>query len=225
MNRVDRLMGILMALQSKKFVPAEKLAEKFEISIRTVYRDVKALNEIGVPVGFEPLKGYCIAQGFFLPPLTFTAEEANALILLHTLAIKFADRSITKHSNTALNKIKAVLKPHHLDRAEALSSQINIYVAKTDKEETDHLTTIQHAIADKTVLSIAYTDNNGLGTKREIEPVGLIFYNHAWHMIGWCWLRNGYRDFKVKMITQLTDTRSAFKKEHDFTTEDYIKIF
>src|SRR5688572_5782294 len=100
MNRIDRLLGILTLLQSKKFVPAEKIAGKFNISIRTVYRDVKALVELGIPVSFETNKGYFVVQGYFLPPVSFSSEEANALVLSEALVYGFADRSIQKHYST-----------------------------------------------------------------------------------------------------------------------------
>src|ERR1700759_4519825 len=102
MNRVDRLFGILTLLQSKKFVTGEKIAEKFGISIRSVYRDIKALNEQGVPVSFEPYKGYFVVSGYFLPPVSFTSEEANALLLLEPIASAFTDKSIHHHYSSAL---------------------------------------------------------------------------------------------------------------------------
>src|SRR5436309_3414683 len=110
MNRIDRLFGILTLLQSKKFVPAEKISEKFRISIRTVYRDVKALGDQGIPVSFEQGKGYFVVQGYFLPPVSFSSEEANALLLMESIVFGFADKSIRNHYSNALNKIKSVLK-------------------------------------------------------------------------------------------------------------------
>ena len=110
MNRIDRLFSILTLLQSKKYVAAEKIAEKFGISIRTVYRDVKAICESGIPVSFEQHKGYFIVPVYFLPPVSFSSEEASALLLMETMVGGFADESIRKHYSTALNKIKAVLR-------------------------------------------------------------------------------------------------------------------
>ena len=101
MNRIDRLFGILTLLQSKKFVSAEAIAERFSISIRTVYRDVKALSEGGIPVSFETGRGYFIVQGYFLPPVSFTSEEANALQLMETMVKGFADKSIYTHYSSA----------------------------------------------------------------------------------------------------------------------------
>lgn len=110
MNRIDRLFGVLTLLQAKKYVTADGIAEKFEISIRTVYRDIRALVEQGIPVSFEPAKGYFLVRGFFLPPVSFSAEEANALLLMETMVYGFADKSVGHHYSAALNKIKAVLR-------------------------------------------------------------------------------------------------------------------
>ena len=86
MNRIDRLFGILTLLQSRKFTTAEKISDKFGISVRTVYRDIKALGETGVPVSFEPNKGYFIVEGYFIPPVSFNTDEASALMLMESLA-------------------------------------------------------------------------------------------------------------------------------------------
>src|SRR5437868_15167126 len=110
MNRIDRLFGILTLLQSKKYVTAEKIADKFYISVRTVYRDIKALGEQGIPVSFEQGRGYFIVQCYFLPPVAFSSEEANDLLLMEQVVKGFADKSIRIHYSNALNKIKAVLR-------------------------------------------------------------------------------------------------------------------
>lgn len=225
MNRIDRLMGIMTLLQSKKYCSGEQLSDKFRISIRTVYRDIKALSEIGIPVNFETGKGYFIAQGYFLPPLSFTSEEANALILLNTLADKFTDNSIIKHSYNALTKVKAVLRYADKEKADELSSQVNVYVTEDEKKQNAWLTGIQNAIITKTVLQIDYRNNEGKHSKREIEPVGLVFYTNQWHLYAWCREKKAYRDFKVPMITQLTDTGKPHSIKKHLKLEDYVKIF
>lgn len=218
-------MGIMTFLQSKKYCTAEQISGKFEISIRTVYRDIKALGETGIPVLFEIGKGYYILQGYFLPPLSLTIEEANALILLNTLADKFTDNSIAKHSHDALNKIKAVLRYSDKHRAEEMSSQINVYIPENEKVKNKWLSPIQNAIMNKTILEILYTDNIGNSTKREIEPVGLIFYTFQWHLYAWCRLKKEYRDFKVKMISHLMDTEKPNQIQKHARLEDYIRSF
>ncbi|WP_035094522.1 helix-turn-helix transcriptional regulator [Aquimarina megaterium] len=225
MNRVDRLMSMLWTLQSKKFVSAEAFAKKYRLSLRTVYRDIKALNEVGIPVYFEPGKGYCIMKGYFLPPLLFTIEEANSLLLLQSLAYKFADKSITKNSDTALEKIKAVLKYQDWEKLEQFSSKVEVYLPSDSNNQNHYLSAIQNAIVDKHILNINYTDNNNNQTQRAIEPIGIIFYNNQWHLIAWCSLREAYRDFIVSKINRLVRTSEDFKKEHSYTIQEYMKIF
>ena len=225
MNRIDRLINILLMLQSKKFVPIEKLTDKFQLSKRTIFRDIKSLNEIGVPIYFEPSKGYTIAKGYFLPPLSFTPEEAYSLLTLKTLANKFADKSIERNSHTAFEKIKAVLKFSDWDKLDKLSSKIEIFTPTNLINEKQHLSKIQNSIIDKITLEICYVDNSDNTTQRKIEPIGLIFYTNQWHLIAWCTLRKDYRDFKVDKITQLTNTIMPFQKEHTYTIQEYMKKF
>src|SRR5690606_4957801 len=122
MNRIDRLFGILTLLQSKKYLTGERIAERFSISIRTVYRDIKALNEQGIPVGFEPHKGYFVVEGYFLRPVSFSLEEANALLLMENLVAGFADKSIHKHYSSALSKVKAVMRDSQKEKLEYLTN-------------------------------------------------------------------------------------------------------
>lgn len=223
MNRIDRLVAVLTLLQSRKFVTAEFIAEKYEISVRTVYRDLKSLGEIGVPVAFESNQGYSILQGFFLPPISLTNEEANALILISALSDKFADKTTKQHIGNALNKIKAVLRTTDKISADFLQSQIRIYKPPLEKEPSDVLTEIQRSITNRQILRIKYTNNSEEKSKREIEPIGLTFYSNQWHLIAWCWKRRSYRDFKVIQITGMANMNEPFRKPMHYDINQYIK--
>jgi len=223
MNRIDRLVAILTTLQSRKFVTAEFIADKYEISERTVYRDLKALGEIGVPIDFEANKGYSILQGFFLPPISLTSEEANALILITTLSDKFADKTTRTNIENAISKIKSVLRKTDKDNADFLQSQIRIYKSPTETDSSDYLTAIQNSITNKQILFIEYTNNNSEKSQREIEPIGLTFYSNQWHLVAWCWKRKAYRDFKVNQITNLKKTSVNFRKTKHYDINEYIK--
>ena len=217
-------MALLTTLQSRKFVKAGDIAAKYEISIRTVYRDIKALNEIGVPVYFEPSKGYGILPGFFLPPVSFTSEEANALVLMVSLSEKFADKTLRKNADKALEKIKSVLRSKERERADFLHSQIRIYKPPTEVEVNDNLTTIQTAILNREILKIEYKNNFNEVSEREIEPIGLTFYSNQWHLIAWCWKREAYRDFKVLQIRQLENKKKSFEKHEHLSIDQYIGL-
>lgn len=224
MNRIDRLMGILTMLQSKKYLLAERIAEKFSISTRTVYRDVKALIEIGVPVSFETGRGYFIVQGYFLPPVSFTNEEANALLLMESIAGRFSDNSIKKHYETALNKVKAVLRGSQKDKIEQLQPQIMAVSCDFAQNNFAYLTQLQEAIANQTCINIEYQNNKNEVSIRKLEPIGLIFYALNWHLIAWCHWRNDYRDFRVSRILKLTSTSDAFAQTNHIDLNEYMKM-
>lgn len=224
MNRIDRLFGILTFLQSKKYVPAEKIADKFHISIRTVYRDIKALCELGIPVSFEAQRGYFVVQGYFLPPVSLSMEEANALLLMESLVYGFADKSIQKHYTNALNKVKSVLRSSQKEKLDFLNNNIKLQVPPCFQQDFEYLSSIQLAIAAKKIIEIDYRNNKEEISKRSIEPVGLIFYALNWHLIAWCHLRNEYRDFKVSRILKLHSTDLPFVKQDHIELNEYMKM-
>ena len=159
MNRVDRLLGILTTLQSRKHASSEYISERFGISVRTVYRDLKALAEVGIPVSFEPSKGYFIVQGYFLSPVSFTDEEANALIFMENISKKFGDSSVQHHMESALNKIKATLKETQKEKAENLSGSAHILSYPAPGKDFKYVSNILKAITNKTILKIEYCNN------------------------------------------------------------------
>ena len=226
MNRIDRLTAILIQLQTKRIVKAEEISDRFEISLRTVYRDVKALMEAGVPIGSEAGKGYFIVDGFHLPPIMFNTEEASAMLLASKLVEKMTDHSIRKAFESALMKIKAVLNDSEKDRLESLYSHIEIHKS-TREEKPDFpnhfLTEIQKAVVQKEVLRIHYvTGYEEKATEREIEPIGLYHYSSAWHLIGWCRLRNDYRDFRADRIKELYNTAKKFDNRNLLSIQEYV---
>ena len=224
MNRIDRLLGIVTTLQSKKFVPAEKIAEKFGISVRTVYRDIKALVELGIPVSFEAPKGYFVVQGYFLPPVSFSTEEANALLLIESLVNGFTDKSIQSHYSNALNKVKAVLRGPQKEKLELLNETIRLQKPACFNLNFEYLSVLQNAIASQNIIEIDYKNNKEEISKRQAEPIGLVFYAFSWHLIAWCHTRQDYRDFKVARILRLRNTDQPFKKPSHIPLNDYMKL-
>lgn len=223
MNRIDRLFGILTLLQSRKHVPAEKISEEFGISVRTVYRDVKALGELGIPVSFESQKGYFVVPGYFLPPVSFNTEEANAMLLMETIVYAFADRSIQNHYSNALNKIKAVLRTTQKEKLEGLNNSMRSQFPACVNHDYEYLSEIQQAISNKHIVDIEYKNMQDETSKRTVEPIGLIFYAMNWHMIGWCHKRKDYRDFRVSRIISLTDTARPFEVNKHIELSEYMK--
>jgi predicted DNA-binding transcriptional regulator YafY len=223
MNRIDRLFGILVVLQSRKYITAETLADKFSISLRTVYRDVKALGEQGIPISFEPNKGYCIVPGYFLPPVSFTNDEANALLLMEYLVKGFADKSIQTNYTNALNKVRSVLKHPQKEKMDVLHTHTRLQLPARMQNDYEYLSVIQQSIANKTIIELDYKNNKEEISKRQVETIGLIFYAFSWHVIGWCHLRKDYRDFKVSRISAIRDTGIPFTRSDHMEIADYMK--
>lgn len=227
MNRIDRLTAILIHLQSKRIVRAEELADRFEISLRTVYRDVKALMEAGVPIGSEAGTGYFIVDGYHLPPVMFSQAEAGALLLAGKLVEKMTDHSVRKAFESALTKIKAVLNDPDREHLENLHSHIEVYRKPGEMESgfpNLFLTDIQQAVVLKTVIEIEYHSNyNDQLTRRMVEPIGLFYYGDAWHLIAWCQFRNDYRDFRADRIKALKNTDQPFSGHNLLSLKEYMQ--
>lgn len=228
MNRIDRLTAILIHLQSKKVVRAEEMADRFEISLRTVYRDVKALMEAGVPIGSEAGKGYFIVDGYHLPPVMFTQDEAGAMLLAGKFVEKMSDKSVRKAFESAMFKIKSVMSEAEKDHLDHLQAHIEVFVssrsAKNQGEFPDHfITDIQRAVVQKQVLKLDYISNQEELSQREVEPIGLFYYSGAWHLIAWCRLRNGYRDFRADRIKELVNTSKNFEGRNLLSLQEYFQ--
>jgi len=182
MNRTDRLVSMVMLLQSRRVITAAQLAEHFEITERTVYRDLAALGEGGVPIAGEPGVGYSLMSGYCLPPVMFSPEEAFAFVTGGLLVERMTDASMRDAIRSALSKVTAVLPP---------------------TKDSVPLGTVQRAMAEGCVLRL-----NNLGaargepTERPVEPLGLVFYLDHWHLIAWCRLRKDMRDFRVDRIVR-----------------------
>lgn len=224
MNRIDRLFGILLLLQTKKYISADKIADQFQISTRTVYRDIKALLEQGVPISFEQPRGYYIVQGYFLPPVSFSSDEANALLIMERLVSSFADKSILTNYTSALNKVKAVLKHTQKEKLEILNESIKFQLNhEWLNDEFDHLAGLQNAISGKHLIEIDYQNQNKENSKREVEAIGLVFYAYNWHLIAWCHLRNEYRDFRVSRIVKVRNLEMPYRKTDHMALNEYMK--
>jgi predicted DNA-binding transcriptional regulator YafY len=212
-------------LQSKKKVTAQEMADRFNLSLRTVYRDVKALNESGVPVIGEAGTGYTIMEGYRLPPVMFTQEEASALLLGAKLAERFTDGSIQRHFQGALFKIKAVLRSADKEYVESLTEHIEILSRQTADNDSphQHLSLLQQAIVHKKVVSLQYRSMiKEETTLRKVEPIGLLHYGSAWHLIAWCRLRNDCRDFRLSRMLRVTLEDNIFDPCAHPSIREYI---
>jgi predicted DNA-binding transcriptional regulator YafY len=225
LNRIDRLHAILTHLQSKKKLTAKEIAARFNLSLRTVYRDVKALEESGVPIIGEAGIGYSVMEGYRLPPVMFTQEEASALLLSSKLAERLTDASIKKNLNAALFKIKAVLRGQDKDYIEQLNESVAVSFGTDTSTDASHLIQLQKALIEKKVVRFSYASPYKETVRRDIEPIGLYYYSTGWHLIAWCLLRNNYRDFRLSRIRDLQVTDECYTGKKHLSLQEYIDSF
>jgi len=226
MNRIDRLTAILIQLQSRKVVKAQDIADRFGISLRTVYRDVKTLEEAGVPIIGEAGIGYSIMEGYRLPPVMFTREEATAFLTAEKLIEKFTDTSTEGSYKSAMYKVRAVLRSIDKDLLENMEGHIQVLQTPPQanmKLTVNPLQTILKSIATKNVLFMQYAAlGSPAATERNVEPVGIFFQGNFWYLIAFCRLRNDYRNFRIDRITKIMQCDERFEKEHP-SLKSYLK--
>lgn len=218
MNRIDRVTAILIQLQSKRVVKAQEIADRFTISLRTVYRDIKTLEEAGIPIIGEAGVGYAIMEGYRLPPVMFTKEEATAMLTAEKLVEKLTDGSTREMYKASMFKIKSVLRLTERDHIENMEQHIEVvespYLSK-QKNETGYLQNILKAISERSILNIDYfAEHSQAKSNRNIEPIGIFYMGRYWYLIAWCTLRKDYRTFRVDHIKYLSITAIRFEKEH-----------
>ncbi len=221
--RLSRLTAILTQLQSKRILTAREIAEKHNVSIRTVYRDIRTLENSGIPIVTEEGKGYSLTQGFNLPPIMFTEKEANALITAEQLILKNKDKSFAKEYQNAVSKIKSILRHSQKEKVEFLSERI-VFRNNTENQKTsNYLMTIQSAITNSNLIEIEYISLQNESTKRIIEPFALYSTQENWLLIAVCQLRNDFRVFRLDHIKELIVQNQHFEPQK-MTLQEYFEI-
>jgi predicted DNA-binding transcriptional regulator YafY len=228
MNRIDRLTAILIQLQTKRWITASEIADRYEISHRTVYRDMRALEEAGVPIGSEAGKGYFIVEGYHLPPVMFTREEAGAMLIAGKLVDKLTDDSVRKGYLSATDKIKSILPETDKSVLEDINDQVEVFYSRQRSGEgypDNFLITVQKALGQGKCLKIDYHAqyNQKKTSGRIIDPLGLVFYGNAWHILGYCKLRNEMRDFRVDRILHLEITTESASEKKPGSLKKYFQ--
>ncbi|MEG1587452.1 MAG: HTH domain-containing protein, partial [Bacteroidales bacterium] len=202
MNRIDRISAILIQLQSHSLVKAQQISDRYQISLRTVYRDIRALEEAGIPIIGNHGMGYSLESGFKLPPLMFTQREALSFLLAEKLVRELTDSDSNKHYKSGIEKIRAVMR--FSDKTILDTLEENLFVLETNKPSTykpDILLLILQSIYQKQTIRISYfmeavSDSFG----RNIEPVGLFFSRTNWYLIAFCLVKKSYRTFRIDRI-------------------------
>jgi predicted DNA-binding transcriptional regulator YafY len=222
MNRLDRLTSILIQIQSKRLITAREIAERFEVTIRTIYRDIQTLRLAGVPIGEEEGKGYFLVEGYRLPPVMFTMEEARALATTSKILNYHTEDSLKQNYESALFKIKAVLSLKDKEKLEFLNSRIGFQ--KPWAPTSLYLDSIQHSITESEKLKIKYqTRGEEQLTERIIQPYAVYFSGAVWSTIAFCELRQEVREFRLDRIKELKLQQTQFKPDNSFSMEDYLE--
>lgn len=219
MRRADRLFQIVQILRRRRLTTARHLAETLAVSERTVYRDIRDLAASGVPVEGEAGVGYRL-RGFDLPPLMFSREEIEALVLGARIVESWADPGLARAAAEALAKVEAVLPRDrsHLVRDTHLFAPDDHARA----EITVDLAALRAAVRESRRVRFCYTDGAGSDSERTVRALGLSFYGPVWLLAGWCELRHDFRTFRLDRMRDLEVLAGTFPREPGRTLQDFL---
>ncbi len=208
MNRLDRISAILVMLQSRSVVRAADCAERFGVSVRTIYRDIRTLEGAGVPICGDAGVGYSLVDGYRLPPLMFTQDEALAFLTAEKFIEQLTDSHNSRLFHQGMDKIRAVMRGVQKDELAGLCDSISVYRSRHAPEVKMQglLQTLLHSISDRVILTMGYTNADDSVSLRDIEAVGVTFSNPYWYLAAWCHLRGEYRTFRLDRIDRIEPT-------------------
>lgn len=224
-KRFDRIVAILIQLQTKRIIRAQELAERFGVSTRTIYRDIKTLENCGVPIAGEAGTGYSIMEGYKLPPVMFTREEAASFIAAEKVMPHFTDKSLGSSFNSALAKIKSVLRWSEKDLIDILDSSMLVQRRNPAFAESvpNVLETLMNGIVNKKQVLVNYQSLEAESSaERTIEPVGVYHEHHFWYIVAYCHLRQDYRNFRSDRISYIRLLDNDFERIHQ-SLDYYLK--
>ncbi len=218
MRRADRLFHLVQLIRGRRLSTAAFLAGRLEVSLRTVYRDVADLQHQGVPIEGEAGVGYRMRAGFDLPPLMFTADEAQALVAAVRIAGPRLDSALAMQAEGALSKIMAVLPPSTRAAAEALA----LYAPALDLDEPgrQRVGSLRAAIDGRRKLRLHYRDLKEQASGRTVRPLACLYWGAVWTLAAWCEQREDFRNFRIDRITQLEVLDERFRDEPGRTLAD-----
>ncbi|HEY5850660.1 MAG TPA: YafY family protein [Lysobacter sp.] len=221
MRRADRLFLLIHALRGRRSaITAQRLAQTLAVSLRTVYRDVADLQRSGVPIEGEAGVGYMLRKGSDIPPLMFTADELEALVVGTRFVRAFGGVRLGREAAAALLKIEAVLPPELRERSE----RTRIFAPEVNRLENSGLIDDLHAaVTGAQVLRMSYRDNDARASEREIEPLCLAFWGGSWTLGAWCRLRSDFRNFRPDRIVGYATTGETFVETRERGLAAYLR--
>lgn len=221
MRRADRLFQIVQQLRGGRLVTAMQLAEKLEVSERTIYRDIADLQGSGVPIDGEAGVGYLMRDGYDLPPLMFTRDEVVALVAGARLIRAWGGATMARAAEEALVKIETVLPKNERQRAKQI--EIHAVAWEMTPEVRERIDALEVAVEKRTCLGLSYLDAEQQPTKRVVRPLGLWYWGKVWTLIAWCELRDDFRMFRLDRIVTMKETGESFRHERGRTLADFYR--
>lgn len=230
MNKTERQLAIILELQRNKALKAEDLAFKLETSVRTIYRDIQALSEAGVPLIGTPGFGYSLIEGYFLPPVNFTVEEAVSLLIGADFIEQRFDNQYSQNARSSRAKLEAVLPEPIRNESERVRKNFRLRIHPLNPEiedrEKTHIETIRTAILNRRKIRFKYlkglpeADGNR-ETIRTVAPLGLVLVQEGWLLVANCDLREDRRHFLISRMSELTIVNDSFEMPDDFNLQEY----
>jgi predicted DNA-binding transcriptional regulator YafY len=221
MRRADRLFRIVQFLRRGRLLTAQKLAEKLQVSQRTVYRDVRDLQLSGMPIEGEAGVGYTLRQDLDLPPLTFTAEELTALVLGARLVRAWGGVASVTAANDALGRIEAVLPVEMRERLDAILLFAPGF--RMQKVVRERLDVLHDACVAKRAVAFGYEREDGESSRREVRPLALYFFSGVWTLASWCEMRKDFRTFRLDRMEGLRTLERTFAQKRGQRLEDFLR--
>ena len=214
MRRADRLFQIVQLIRGRRLTTAAWLAARLEVSARSIYRDVADLQAQGVPIEGEAGVGYRLGEGFELPPLMFSADEARALVAAVRIAQRWLDPALARASETALSRVLSVLPSAQRAAADSLPVLAPGALSRDPQEEA-RLQTLREASQTRQKLRIVYRDAKDAASERVVRPLGCFYWGNVWTLAAWCETRQDFRSFRVDRMAQLDRLDERFRDEPD----------
>lgn len=215
LNRLDRISALLVQLQSRPVVKASEMAERFGVSLRTIYRDMNTLSEAGIPICGNSGVGYSLVEGYRLPSLMFTKEEAMAFLTAEKIIEKLTDSQNSNYFRQGMDKIRAALRAVDKQYLHDMGDTIAVHKSRKTRESLPNLLqTILSSINDKLIVEINYTNADENKSRRALEAIGITYTHPSWYLSAWCHLREEYRIFRLDRINDIEITVNKHTKTH-----------